>query len=260
MDTIMAFSRINPVTLITGAASGIGAASASLLSSRSDGGLILADVDEDALCKTADSLSQPPERVSTLAFDLADPDRWAHAAQFIQDQYGRIDWAVVSTSDAHASDGNTDLVAWPRAEPQLDAISLTLRAVAPLMRGSAQGGAIVVTASTAALTAESNGNGGATLPRLIAAAAAEAARDHIRVNAIAPGGMDAALWASLPWFQDLVLQHGSEPAALDAIAAMKTPLARLGASEDITRLILMLLADDASITGATLLVEGGYTI
>jgi NAD(P)-dependent dehydrogenase (short-subunit alcohol dehydrogenase family) len=247
----MELDRLNPVTLITGAASGIGAACARLLSRRSEGGLILADFDEDALCKTADSLRQPPERVSTLAFDLADPKRWADAAHFIQGQYGRLDWAIVN---AGAPAPQSDLVEW-RRDAELDDAFLALRAVTPLMRASAQGGAIVVTASAAALNAPKAG-----LTQFMRVAAQEATPGIVRVNAIAPGGAATPMWANMPWFQDLVAEHGSEGAALDSLSGMAPPLARLAAAADVARLIMLLLSDASSITGATLVVDGGYTI
>ena len=262
----MELDRLNPVTLITGAASGIGAACASLLSRRSEGGLVLVDQDEAALAKTADALSQPPERVSTLAFDVADPDRWAQAAQFIQAQYGRLDWAIVNAGVAHASPiAETDLVDWRRVmSANLDGAFLTLRAVMPLMRAGAQGGSIVVTSSASALKAEPGVGAYAAskagLLQLMRVAAKEGAPDNIRVNAIAPGGVETPMWTDMPWFQDLVKQKGSERGAFDEIAKLATPLARYAAADDIARLIIMLLSDQSPITGATLVVDGGYTI
>lgn len=262
----MDLDRLNPVTLITGAASGIGAACASLLSRRSEGGLILIDFDEETLCKTADSLSQPPERVTTMAFDVADPDRWNDASNFILNQYGRLDWAIVNAGVAHAASiEETDLVDWRRVmSTNLDGAFLTMRAVMPLMREHSQGGSIVVTASASALKAEPNVGAYAAskagLLQLMRVAAKEGAPDNIRVNAIAPGGVETPMWSTMPWFQDLVKEKGSERDAFNALARMATPLARYAAADDIARLIVMLLSDDSPITGATLVVDGGYTI
>ncbi len=61
-----------PVALITGAASGIGAALTRRLGRQAEG-LILIDRNEGSLRAIADSLSAPPEKVSLFAFDVADP-------------------------------------------------------------------------------------------------------------------------------------------------------------------------------------------
>lgn len=247
----MELDRLTPVALVTGAASGFGAACASLLSRHAEGGLILVDTDEDALCKTADALSQPPERVSTLAFDVADPKRWGDAAAFIRAQYGRLDWAVIN---AAAQPAPSELVEW-RRDAELDDAFMALRAVTPLMRSNTQGGAIVVTASTATLNAPKAG-----LTQFMRVAAQEATPGVVRVNAIAAGGPDTPGWAEMPWFQDLVIHAGSEGGALDQIGQDNPPLARYAAASDVARLIKLLLSDASTVTGATLVVDGGYTI
>ena len=260
---------LNPVTLITGAASGIGAACVRELARRSQGGLILVDLDEDALAAVADDLDQQnvaPERVSTLAFDVADEARWAQAAQFIDSQYGRLDWAIVNAGIAHSSlISDTDLKDWRRVmSTNLDGAFLTMRAAMPLMRKNQQGGSIVVTASAAALKAEPGvsayGASKAGLLQLMRVAAKEGAHDNIRVNAIAPGGVETPMWSNMPWFGDLVRETGSERAAFDKISKMATPMARYASADDIARLIIMLLSEQSPMTGATLVVDGGYTL
>jgi 2-keto-3-deoxy-L-fuconate dehydrogenase len=265
----MEADRLDAIALITGAGSGIGAAVARDIARRSDGGLILVDFDEDALAAVADDLEQnhvAPERVSTLAFDVADQDWWKRAAEFIRGQYGRLDWAVVNAGVAHSSKiEETDLVDWRRVmSTNLDGAFLTLRTVMPLMRGNIRGGSIVVSASAAAIKAEPGVGAYAAskagLLQLMRVAAKEGAPDNIRVNAIAPGGVETPMWSSMPWFQDLVRENGSERAAFDAIAQLATPLARYASADDIARLIIMLLSDESPITGATLVVDGGYTL
>jgi len=265
----MEANRLDAVALITGAGSGIGAACARDIARRSDGGLILVDSDEAALAAVADDLERQnaaPERVSTLAFDVADQDRWRQAADFIRSQYGRLDWAVVNAGVAHSAPiADTDLVDWHRVmSTNLDGAFLTLRTVMPLMRGNIRGGSIVVSASAAALKAEPGiaayGASKAGLLQLMRVAAKEGAPNNIRVNAIAPGGVETPMWSSMPWFQDLVRDKGGERAAFDHIASLATPLARYASADDIARLIIMLLSDDSPITGATLVVDGGYTL
>lgn len=240
----MTLARLNPVALISGAASGLGATCARNLTRRAQGGLILVDADEDGLTATADSLRTPPERVSMLALDAGDPARWAQACDFIKAQYGRLDWAIAS---APASNG--DLVDWGRANA-LNELALTARAAMSLMRVNTQGGAIVLTAPQAPL----DGDNG--LLRLMAALAAEAGSASIRINAITPEG--DGLWRSdAPLFQDYVREAGDTGTALEAIAKLRAPLVRFAGDRDIARLVGMLLSDDSPISGATFVADGG---
>lgn len=261
----MEANRLDAVALITGAGSGIGAACAPEIARRSEGGIILADFDEDVLAGVADDLERnngAPERVSMLAFDVADADRWKQAADFIRGQYGRLDWAIINTGAAQRSaPADTDLVDW--GSNDLDHALLALRSVMPLMRDNIRGGAIIITAAAATIKAEPGkaaygAKGG--LLQLMRVVAKEGAADNIRVNAVASGGAEMAGWSALPSFQDLLREKGSEQAAFDAIGKLATPLARFAHADDIARLMVMLLSDDALVSGATLVVDRSYTL
>ncbi len=258
----MDLNRLTPVTLITGAATGIGAACARMHARRSTGGLILIDRDEPGLAALADELDAKniaPERVSTLAFDISDEAWWTRASAFLQEHYGRLDWAIVSAGASRAAEiKDGELLDWPQPGAHLDGAILTLSAVMPLMRRNAQGGAVVIAAAEKALTAASADRPG--LLQLMRAAAREAAGANVRVNAVAPGGAETPMWQSLPWFADMMREAGSERAALDALARLALPLARYAQTDDIARLITMLLSDESAITGATLVVDGGYRL
>ena len=258
--------RLNPVTLISGAGSGIGAACAHELARRSHGGLVLADADDNALGLLADELDAngaSPERVSTLAFDAAAPERWAQAIAFVQSQYGRLDWAVVNPSP-HAGQQASDsgLVEWGKAATaQLESAIRALNAIMAIMAKNTQGGAIVLTAPAAALRQEpAPADAAPGLLQVMRAAAQEGAHANVRINAIAPGGVKTPMWDAMPWFQDLVRETGGESAAFNKISQMSAPVARYAQAGDVTRLISMLLTDEAPVTGATLVVDGGYTL
>jgi NAD(P)-dependent dehydrogenase (short-subunit alcohol dehydrogenase family) len=249
-------TRLNPVTLITGAATGVSTACLRDLARRSQGGLVLVDLDEAALCAAADDLEMQnaaPERVSTLAFDVTDKDRWGEAARFIEAQYGRLDWAVVYAGKARAPE--TGLVDFRGKTSALDSAVQSLRASMPLMRMNQQGGVIVVNASAEAKAEPGAGKG--ALGQMLRAAAKEGAPDNIRVNAVAPGAGNASTWAKTPWFNDLVRETGNAERAFAKISKMSAPMARYAHSDDVGRLIVMLLSDDSPMTGATLVVDGG---
>ena len=139
--------RLNPVTLITGAASGVGAPCVREMARRSQGGLVLVDLDDASLCAVADDLEKEnvaPERVSTLAFDVADEERWMQATDFIEAQYGRLDWAVLY---AGMPKTKSDLLDFRRPGSLLDSAARGLRALTPLIGKNRQGGAAVINAA-----------------------------------------------------------------------------------------------------------------
>jgi NAD(P)-dependent dehydrogenase (short-subunit alcohol dehydrogenase family) len=267
MDTgAGASDRLDPVCLITGAGSGIGAALTRRMARRATGGLILIDRDQAGLSAAADSINEPPERVSTMVFDVADPERWRDAADFIAGQFGRLDWAVANAGIAHAAPiADLAFEDWRRVMAvNLDGVFLTLQTAMPIMRLNSQGGAIVVVASASGLKAEPGvaayGASKAAALHLARVAAKEGAPDKIRVNAVVPGGVETPMWRSVAMFQDLVRETGDERAAFSRLAEMSTPLGQYATADDIARHIETLLVDPAPITGAALVIDGGYTL
>ena len=231
-------NRINPVALVAGAASGAGLACARDLAARASGGLILVDTDEAALTAAADALPSPPERVSTLAFDVADIASWTRAQEFIRAQYGRIDWAVASIGAGQRLDS---------AELSNTTLSAT-NAVTPLMRDNAQGGALVLLLSAQAVEIE-------TLLQAVHAASKQGATNKVRVNAVVHGNVESPLWRRDPDFASLLRDAHDEVGVLDHIARQSIPLVRCGAGQDILRLVRLLLTDDSTVSGATLAVD-----
>ena len=132
-----------------------------------------------------------------------------------------------------------------------------------LMRG--RGGAIVVVSSASAVKAEagtaSYGASKAGVTQLMRVAAKEGAPLGIRVNAVLPGGVETPMWADMPFFQDLAREHGSERAAFDVLAKTATPLGRYATAEEIAAQIAFLCSPAAAtMTGALLVADGGYTL
>jgi NAD(P)-dependent dehydrogenase (short-subunit alcohol dehydrogenase family) len=240
--------------LITGAASGIGAATASLLASQGAKKLILIDRDEDRLRDFAFSL--PCERQIIIG-DVTDESLWYNA-----DLTG-LTHALVNAGVAAASPiAETSFADWRRVlSVNLDAAFLSLQAAMKAMQAS--GGSIVLTASVAGLKAEP-GTGAyaaskAAVIQLTRVAAKEGAASGIRVNAIAPGGVETPIWREVPGFAAMIEASG-ERAAFDALSS-STPLGRFAQPEEIAEQIAFLLSEKAAfITGACLVSDGGYSL
>jgi len=129
---------------------------------------------------------------------------------------------------------------------------------------STGGGSIVLTASAAGVKAERGiaayAASKAGVIQLARVAAKEGASDGIRINVIAPGGVETPIWDSLPIFADRAQEVGRE-AAFAELAAMVTPLKRYAKPEEIAAQIAFLLSDEcATVTGTVFVSDGGYTL
>ncbi len=248
----------NKVILVTGAASGIGAAVATRLASAGAKKLILCDTNEDLLRDFAFSL--PCERQMMIG-DVADEEMWA-AADLTGLTHACVNAGIASGSPI------VDLAfdEWRRVmRVNLDGAFLTLQAAMRAIRPAGLGGAIVLTASAAGLKAEPNvaayGASKAAVIHLARIAAREGAADGIRVNAIAPGGVETPIWNAMPFFENLVETTGSEASAFATLGEMATPLGRYARPAEIAEQIAFLLSDKASfMTGACLVSDGGYSL
>jgi NAD(P)-dependent dehydrogenase (short-subunit alcohol dehydrogenase family) len=246
---------MRPTTiLITGAASGIGLATARYFAA-CGATLVLVDCSE---------LPTAIEAAVLRKMDVADDGAWASFEAELRERFGSIDAVVANAGVADGAPlAEMTFEQWRRVlAVNLDGAFLTLRAGLRLVRDE---GAIVLTASASGLKADPGvgayGASKAGAIHLMKVAAKEGAARRIRVNAVAPGGVETPIWQSVPFFIDLVKRHGSERAAFDAMAAMATPLGRYAKPEEIAAQIAFLLSDDArSITGAVLTADGGYTL
>jgi NAD(P)-dependent dehydrogenase (short-subunit alcohol dehydrogenase family) len=136
----------------------------------------------------------------------------------------------------------------------LDGAFYTLRAAARHMVGHGKGGALVGTASLAAISGQPRGEHYAAtkggLISMMRALAVEFARQGIRANAILPGWIDTAMTEkALNWdkFRDKVLP--------------RVPMRRWGKPEDFGAIAVYLVSDASSYhTGDTFLIDGGYSL
>jgi 2-keto-3-deoxy-L-fuconate dehydrogenase len=241
--------------LVTGAASGIGAACARWLAAQGIGRLLLVDRDPDGL-----SALELDCECSRLAGDVTDEALWAR----VEGETASLDHAVLNAGIAGGGLlPQTTLADWRRVMAvNLDGAFLSLRSALRLI---GDGGSIVLTASVAGLKGEpgaaSYAASKAAVIQLAKVAAKESAPRGVRVNAIAPGGVDTPIWDELDFFKGLVAQTGSREAAIAAMAKASSPLGRYATADEIAGQIGFLLSDAAAtITGTVLISDGGYSL
>jgi NAD(P)-dependent dehydrogenase (short-subunit alcohol dehydrogenase family) len=237
------------VALVTGAARGIGLATAKRF--LADGWRVaLLDIDAGNLARTVAALKLP-ERVLELAADVSDVVAVQAAIAEINRRFQRLD-AVVN--NAGIAVFKTALETSPAEWAHVLAVNLTgpflvTTAAAPLLRE--QGGAVVNITSISGLRASTlrvaYGTSKAGLAHLTKQLAVELASAGIRVNAVAPGPVDTAMAKAV---------HSPEIRAdyHDVI-----PLNRYGLEEEIAEAVFFLCSERASyITGQVLAVDGGF--
>lgn len=241
--------------LITGAASGIGLATARLVAEMGATRLILTDLDATALARVDVGCT-----VDLVPGDVTDEAHWAEVAPFL----GGLDHAVVNAGvSGSGAIADLEYSEWRRVlSVNLDGAFLSLRAAMRAIEGS---GSIVLTASAAGVKAEPGiaayAASKAAVIQLTKVAAKEGAPRGLRVNAIAPAGVETPIWDDMPFFTDLVAKEGDRAAAFAALAKPATPFGRYAKPQEIASQIAFLLSDAAAfVTGATLLSDGGYTL
>lgn len=245
------------VALVTGAASGLGAATARRLA-KEGAAVILTDRDiagEDIAAHIVDTGGRAVFRLHDVT---SQPD-WAAAVEHAVADFGRLDILV---NNAGVAGGNHELMdhsfdAWRQIlSVNLDGVFLGLRHAGP--RIAASGGGSVINISSilgkvgmAGAAAYCASKGGVTL--LTKAAALEWAPLGIRVNSIHPGFIDTPMVSGA--------LAGREDGNEMRVALMAAhPLGRFGVPKEIGDAVAFLASDDASfITGAELVVDGGYT-
>jgi NAD(P)-dependent dehydrogenase (short-subunit alcohol dehydrogenase family) len=236
--------------IVTGGASGIGEATARLFAAEG-AHVVVADFSDHGQA-VADELSKGGHRALFIKTDVTDPAAVQHMVQRTVATFGRVD--VLFANAGIAADGPIDQLAekaWDRTIAiNLSGVYLCDKYVIEQMLG--QGGGVIVNCGSihshvgkGGVTAYAAAKGGVKL--LTQTLAIDYAPRGIRVNAVCPGYIDTPLLKDLPpeVKAELVKLH---------------PMGRLGRAEEVARTVLFLASDDASfVTGASLLVDGGYT-
>jgi NAD(P)-dependent dehydrogenase (short-subunit alcohol dehydrogenase family) len=248
------------VALITGAASGIGRATALLLASEG-ASVAVADVDRSG----ADVAKEMGDGALFIHLDVSDEQQWRDAIAAAASKFGRLD-VLVNNAGVTTSKPIVELTLdeWRRVMAvNLDGAFLGMTHAIPAIRAGRRGGAIVNVSSASSIVAAPGAAAycasKAALTMLTKVAALECASDRIRVNSVHPGGVRTPMWRTNDWWEAHVARAGGEDAAFAALAR-DTPLRRMAEPDEIARAILYLASAESSfITGSEFVIDGGYT-
>ena len=234
---------------ITGAAGGIGGATAQALA--------------DAGCEVAPLDRVRPQPLEdgeglSLSVDLTDPDSVGAAFERVRGAFGALDALVnVAGINHHSPVATMEVPDWDRMmDTNFGSMFLTAKFGLPLQE-KGKGRAIVNMASVSGHVASADYpahvSTRAAVESFTTALSQEAGDQGIRVNAVAPGWVNAG-------FTDHAKARADDPAPLDAAARNAHLPGRMAEPSEVAAAVLWLCPDETSfVTGQTLFVDGGFT-
>src|ERR1700753_1558104 len=255
------------VALVTGGASGIGAAVAELLA-REGASVVVTDVDELKGPEIVASIRKAGGEATFLPQDVTSEPRWIEIIAEVAKRYGRLDILVSNAGIGISVPSITEMTLedWRRQTAiNLDGVFLSVKHGLPMMRKTSTpqaGGSIILMSSLAGLRGAAGVSGYCATKggvRLFAKAIAmecAMAGDGIRVNSVHPGIIDTPIWGKIP--TEATGRGQNAPIDPEARAKFATPLGRAGEASEIASGVLY-LASDASryVTGTELVINGG---
>ncbi|MET4559912.1 NAD(P)-dependent dehydrogenase (short-subunit alcohol dehydrogenase family) [Lysinibacillus parviboronicapiens] len=237
----------NKIAIITGGASGMGAAMAELFS-KEGATVIAADINAENLAKISEL-----ENVEGMKLDVSSDENWAQVTKAVVDKYGRIDILINNAGIAGKKmpEDITDQD-WALMH-KINSFGpfLGIKHVSKYMKEAGKGSIVNTSSYTAIIGSGFNEYSASkgSLRAIARAAAAEYGQFNIRVNTVFPGVIETPMTANIGQFKE----------AMDMLIRA-TPMGRLGQPDEVAKAILFLASDEASyITGGELVIDGGYS-
>jgi NAD(P)-dependent dehydrogenase (short-subunit alcohol dehydrogenase family) len=254
------------VAVVTGGASGIGAACAEALAG-AGAGVVVTDVQDLKGEELVASIAKAGGTAHYLRHDVTSEQAWIEVMAAVRAQFGRLDVLVNNAGIGLGAASITDMSLADFRRQQavnVEGVFLGVKHGLKLMREAGNGGSIVNMSSVAGL------KGAPTLAgycatkgavRLFTKAVAlecGAAKDGVRVNSVHPGIIETPIWLGIV---NLDGSGANAPPDLDALSMMAVPLGVKGLPGDIAKGVLWLAGDESRyVTGAELVIDGGLSV
>ncbi len=241
---------VGKVALITGAASGMGAATARRFA-REGAKVVIADTLEEEGRQVATAIG---EAALFHGLDVTDEAGWRAAVEASTQRFGGLDILVNNAGISGSAYADLfDTAAWHKVmEVNATGVFLGMKHAVPAMRARG-GGSIVNLSSISGFVGQArihmsyNASKGA-VRIMTKSAAVQLGPDKIRVNSVHPG-----------WMPPMRTSGATADPALRAEMMKRIPLGRSGEVDEVANAVLFLASDEASyITGTELVVDGGF--
>ena len=250
------------VALVTGGASGIGAACAQTLA-EAGASVVLTDIQDEKGHALAADISKAGGKARYLHHDVTREDEWVQTIAEVKAAFGRLDVLVNNAGIGLGSPSIIDMSLDDFRRQQainVEGVFLGVKHGMALMRDAGNGGSIINMSSVAGLkgsptlAAYSATKGAVRL--FTKAVALEAVQYKVRVNSVHPGIIETPIWLSIASAPGV-----NAPPDLDAISQMAVPMGVKGVPDDIAKGVLWLASDESRyVTGAELVIDGGLTL
>lgn len=257
----MSRSLENRTALVTGGASGLGAAAARALAEEG-AHVIVTDIDEDGAARTAAAITGAGGSASFRGLDVTDEAAWGALEGTLIEAMDGLHAVVLAAGIGHGGlISETTLADWRRVTAvNLDGSMLGVRLAIRVMSAKGCAGSVVLTASTAGLrggfglSAYCASKGGVRLLAKSAAVECGLRKLPIRVNCICPGPIDT------PMLDQMRNNFFLPEPEVTRILLGAIPQGRFGRPEEYGALAAYLASDACPfLTGADLFLDGGLT-